>query len=139
MQSNEARFGGVTQFLAYGETLDPELSNLQIFTAGLGFRPAAGTFVDLVYHHYRLNEIATEIRGSALTAEMNQIDSRLSKDVGNALDIVLGFRNLFGVRGLGFEVRGGFFFPGDAFLRDDGGGVFRDADKGVSALAVIFY
>ena len=138
LQSNETRFGGVTQFLAYGETLDPELSNLNIFTAGLGLRPAAGVFIDIVYHHYRLNEFATEVRGSAITAQMNQIDSQLSKDVGDALDIVLGFRNLFGVRGLGFEVRGGWFFPGDAFRRDEGG-VIKDADKGVSALVVIFY
>ncbi len=138
LQSNEARFGGATQFLAYGETLDPELSNLNIFTVGLGFRPAASVFVDLVYHHYRLNAVADEIRGSALTAQMNQVESRLSKDVGSGLDIILGFRNLFGVRGLGVDLRAGLFFPGDAFLRDDGG-VFSDADIGVSALAVIFY
>ncbi|MBE9552093.1 MAG: alginate export family protein, partial [Proteobacteria bacterium] len=138
LQSNEDRFGGVTQFLVYGETLDPELSNINIYTAGLGLRPAAGAFLDIVYHHYRLNEIATELRGSAITAQMNQIGSQLSKDVGDALDIVLGFRNLFGVRGLGFEVRGGLFFPGDAFRRDEGG-VVKDADMGITGLAVIFY
>ncbi len=138
LQSNEARFGGVTELLAYGETLDPELSNLNIFTAGLGFRPAAGIFVDLVYHRYWLNKFAKEVRGSPITAQMNQIDSQLSKDVGDALDIVLGFRNLFGVRGLGVETRVGLFYPGDAFLRDDGG-VFSGADKGVSVLFVIFF
>jgi alginate production protein len=137
LQSNEDRFGGVTQFLVYGETLDPELSNLNIYTAGLGLRPAGGAFVDLVYHHYRLNEIATEVRGSPITARMNQIGSQLSKDVGDAFDIVLGFRNLFDVRGLGFEVRGGMFFPGDAFRRDEGG-VIKDADMGVTALVVMF-
>src|SRR3990170_6062553 len=40
LQSNEARFSGVTQFKAYGEVLDPELTNLRIFTAGGGFRAA---------------------------------------------------------------------------------------------------
>lgn len=139
LQSNEARFGGPTQFLAYGEALDPELSNLKIFTAGLGFRPATGVFVDLVYHRYRLNTFAAEVRGSALTAQTNQVESRLSKDVGSALDIILGFRNLFGVRGLGVDLRAGLFFPGDAFLRDGGGGVFHDADKGISILVAIFY
>ncbi len=139
LQSNEARFGGVTQFVTYGETLDPELTNIQIYTAGLGFRPAPNAFVDLVYHHYRLNEIdpnTSEVFGSAITAQL----SGLSKDLGNALDIILGFRNLFGVRGLGVELRAGLFFPGDAFRRDnDGNGILNKADMGISALAVVFY
>ena len=139
LQSNEARFGGVTQFVTYGETLDPELTNIQIYTAGLGFRPAPNAFVDLVYHHYRLNEIdpnTSEVFGSAITAQL----SGLSKDLGNALDVILGFRNLFGVRGLGVELRAGLFFPGDAFRRDnDGNGILNKADMGISALAVVFY
>ncbi len=139
MQSNEARFGGVTYFQAYGDALVPELSNLKIFTAGVGLRPAENVFVDLVYHYYRFNAFGGEVRGSNLTALTNRVDSRLSKDVGSALDIVLGFRQLFGVSGLGFDLRAGLFFPGDAFLRDDGGGVFRDADKGISILGAIFY
>lgn len=138
MQTNEAKFGGVTQFKVYGETLDPELSNLKIFTAGIGLRPAASIFVELVYHHYRLNAVADEIRGSALTAQMNQVGSRLSKDVGSGLDIILGFRNLFGVRGLALDARAGLFFPGDAFVRERDS-VVRNADKGISFIAKFFY
>ena len=139
LQSNEARFGGVTQFKAYGETIDPELSNVKILTAGVGFRPAPTMFVDLVYHRYALKAIADQIRNWALTAQMNQDDAALSRDVGEELDIILGFRNLFGVKRLGFEARAGVFFPGKAFRNEVTGNpnAFQRPDKAVSFLAVI--
>lgn len=142
LQSNETRFGGVTQFKRYGEAFDPELSNLKILTAGFGFRPAPNVHVDLVYHRYRLGKIGNDLRGSALTALINQDDTQLSRDVGNAFDIVLGFRNLFGVRRLGFELRAGAFFPGKAYRIEEGspdGPTFRPADKSISALAVFIW
>lgn len=140
LQSNEGKFGGIPKLKYYGEALDPELSNLQILTAGLGFRPAPNVSVDLVYHHYRLNKIADEIRNSALTAQMNQDDTRLSKDAGRGLDIVLGFRNLFGVRRLGLDLRAGLFFPGKAFRNEDPvTGAFRKANKSISFLAKIWF
>ena len=143
LQSNEAKFAGVSQFLVYGEVLDPELSNVGILTAGLGFRPAPNVTVDLVYHRYRLDRIADEIRNSALTAQMNQDDANLSRDMGSAFDIVLGFRNLFGVRRLGLDVRVGWFFPGKKAFRIEEGDpdnpVFRRADQGNSVVAKIWY
>lgn len=143
LESNEWRFANVSKFKYYGETLDPQLSNLQIFTAGFGFRPAPTVFVDLVYHHYRLDAIADQIRNSALTAQMNQDDTQLSKDVGDAFDVVLGFRNLFGVRRLGLDLRAGWFFPGKAFRndlsRDPDNPIFVGADKGFSVLAKFWY
>jgi alginate production protein len=142
LQSNEARFGGLTQFKAYGETFDPELSNLKIFTLGFGFQPASNAYVDLVYHKYRLDKIGNDLRSSALTALINQDDTRLSKRVGSEIDVILGFRNLFGLKRLGFEVRAGWFFPGDAYRVEEGdpnNPTFRKADKGVSVLAVFIY
>ena len=142
LQSNEAKFAGVSEFKIYGEALDPELSNLKIFTVGFGFRPAPNFSIDFVYHRYRLDEIAEEIRNSALTAQMNQVDTRLSKDLGTAFDIVLGFRNLFGVRRLGLDLRTGWFFPGKAFLRDEGdegNPNIRDADKGFTIVAKFWW
>jgi alginate production protein len=120
LQSNEGRFAGVVKFKYYGEVLDPELSNIQILTAAFGFRPAANVYVDLVWHRYQLNKLADEIRNWQLTAQMSQVDTHLSKDVGNALDVIIGFRRLFGVQKLGLDVRVGFFFPGKAFLRNEG-------------------
>ncbi len=142
LQSNEGRFGGVTQFKYYGEALDPEVSNLEILTAGIGFRLLPNVFVDLVYHRYRLNRIGEELRGSPITALMNQGDTPPSKDVGTEFDVILGFRNLFGLRRFGFEVRAGWFFPGSAFLRNDGTAtnpIIRKPDNAVSVLAVIIF
>lgn len=136
LQSNEVKAAGVSKFKYYGETLDPELSNLQVATAGLGFRPMQSVYVDIFYHRYRLNAIADQIRNWALTAQMNQDVTQLSKDVGSAFDVVIGFRNVFGVRRLGIDVRAGWFFPGKAFRNEiaPGSGTFQAADKGVSAI-----
>lgn len=140
LQSNETRFGGLTQFKRYGEVLDPELSNVEILTAGVGFRLAPTVFVDVVYHRYRMKVIADQIRNWALTAQMNQDDTSLSRDVGKEVDIIVGWRNLFGVKRLGFEVRAGGFSPGRAFRNEvSDAGAFRPADKAVSLLAVIIY
>jgi alginate production protein len=139
LQSNEAKFAGVSEFLVYGEALDPELSNLEILTVGLGFRPAPNISTDFVFHRYQLDELAEELRNSALTALMNQDDTQLSKDVGSGFDIVIGWRNLFGVRRLGLDVRAGWFFPGKAFQIEEEGGSFRKADKGISMIAKLWW
>jgi alginate export protein len=142
LQSNESRFAGIAKFRRYGEVLDPELSNLRIITAGLGFRPAANFSVDLIYHRYWLNEIATDLRGMALTAQMNQVEGGSSRDVGRELDIVVGVRNLFGVRRLGVDLRVGWFFPGDAFLLNEGTPAspsVRSADNSFKARARLWW
>jgi alginate production protein len=139
LQSNETRFAGVSDFKIYGEALDPELSNLRIFTLGLGARPMRDVSVDFVYHRYWLSEIAEEIRNSPITALMNQIDTQLSRDVGDGLDIVLGIRNLFGVRRLGVDFRAGWFFPGKAFRTEKDGGGSRAADNGLAMLVKFWW
>lgn len=139
LQSNEAKFAGVSEFKVYGEALDPELSNLKILTAGLGFRPTYSVSVDFVYHHYWLDEFADELRNSAITAQMNQDTTQRSKDVGSAFDVVLGVRNLFGLRRLGMDLRAGLFFPSKAFRVEQDNGDFRSADKGISVLAKFWW
>lgn len=143
LQSNEIRLGGIPKFKVYGEALDPELSNLHILTLGVGFRPAPLMSVELVAHAYRLNKVAEQLRNSALTAEMNQLDTLApSKDVGRALDVVIGFRSLFGVKRLGLDLRAGWFFPGKAFRRnegDDDNPVIRDAKKGLAVVGKLWW
>ena len=121
LQSNEMRFDGLAKFKLYGEAVDPELTNLQILTVGLGARPMANLSVDLVYHRYRLNRVGTDLRNSALTALMNQVSGMPRKDVGSELDVIIGARSLFGLRRLGVDLRTGWFFPGDAFLQKSSG------------------
>jgi alginate production protein len=142
LQSNEIKLGGIPKFKIYGEVLDPELSNLEIVTLGLGIRPAPDVSLELVYHRYRLDKLADAIRTSALTAVMNQDDTQLSKYVGRELDIVLGFRNVFGIRRLGVDVRAGRFYPGKAFRIEEGDPAdptFRPADKGYAVVAKIWW
>jgi len=142
LQSDERRFAGVTQFLVFGEGLQPDLSNIKITTIGVGIRPDPQLSLDLVWHSYRLHKTGT-LRGSALTAEANQVDAAPSKDLGKGLDFVLGARNLFGVRRLGMDLRVGIFYPGSAYSRDVGtdpdNPVMRRADNSISAIFIIWW
>jgi alginate production protein len=146
LQSNEARYAGVSKFKTYGEVLDPELSNLNIYTAALGFQPAPGITADLVFHRYRLDRLVlnSDIRNSPITAQVNDTDvaGRVSKDIGKEVDIVLGFRQLFGIRRLGLDLRMGVLFPGKAFLRNDGNArnpILRNGDKSYALVAKFWY
>lgn len=139
LQSNEQKFAGLSEFRYYGEALDPELSNLHILTLGVGFRPIRDTSVDLVYHRYWLDEPAEELRGTALTAEMNQDPSRRSDDLGHGLDLVIGFRNVFGIQRMGIDLRAGLFFPGDAFRNERGEDTFVGADTAAAVVAKFWF
>jgi alginate production protein len=142
LQSNEARFANVTKFKYYGETLEPELSNIKIFTLGVGVRPAQNVFVDVVYHIYRLDRLADEVAGSPITAQMSQFDPLLSKEIGKGLDLVIGLRQVFGLRRFGIDLRFGWFFPGKAFIRNDGDDenpVLRNADNGFTFVAKFWW
>ena len=142
LQSNEHRYGGIAMFNIYGEVLAPELSNLKVNSVGIGFRPVATASLDFIYHYYRLHEISDENRNWLLTGLMNQVPGRESRDVGKALDVVLGLRNMFGIRRLGVDLRMGWFQPGAAFLRNDGtrrNPNLQTPDHAVAVVAKFFF
>lgn len=142
LHSNEWKFAGIPQFKVYGEGLDPDLTNLQIFTAGVGFYPAPRVSVDLVYHRYRTDKIVDEVRNGQITAQMAQVDTHLSKDVGQGVDVIIGVRNLFGIRRLGLDLRMGWFYPGKAYLRNEGTEDrpdIRRANKAVGVTAKLWW
>ncbi len=85
LHANEAGFGGVERFVHYGALLDPELSNLGVVTAGVGIALFRSSSLDLVWHHYRLVELATELRDARFDAEL----TGRHRDVGQGLDLVL--------------------------------------------------
>ena len=85
LQENEAGFGGVERFNSYGLLLQPELSNLGIVTLGAGIALFRSSSLDLVYHHYRLDEPAEDLRDSLLQA---QLDGR-HRELGHGVDLVL--------------------------------------------------
>jgi hypothetical protein len=85
LQDNEAGFGGVERFDAYGLLLQPELSNLNIVTVGCGLSLFESSSVDLVYHYYRLHEPAEELFESELQFQLDDAH----REVGHGLDLVL--------------------------------------------------
>ena len=109
LQANEGDFGGSTNFKYYGEVLDPELSNLAIFTVGLGIRPREWFSVDLVYHYYLQVVASPTLRDAGITAE----PSGRSRRLGSELDLIVGLVDL----GQRVDIKAvlGYFIPGAAF------------------------
>ena len=87
---------------------DPDLSNLKIFTAGLGVRPSRRTSIDLVYHTYRQHELNDDQRSIDVDLDPNG----LSHDLGQEVDLVIGSRE---IPDLTIELTLGYFMPGKAF------------------------
>jgi len=108
IQENRFQYGGVSRFKYYGESLNPELSNVGIATAAVGFKPDTLSSVDLVVHHYELAQAANGLIASRLDRQ----PTGLSRNVGNAVDLVAGYRDRTAVE---FEFFGGWFMPGPAF------------------------
>lgn len=114
LQGNEAELGGVSSLKFYGEAFDPELSNMSIFTAGLGAEPLDGVSLDLLYHYYRQDEASDELRDAAVEADPGGRD----QDLGHEIDLVVGIEEILGIEPLeDLEFRGflGYFMPGKAF------------------------
>ncbi|MGK2942922.1 MAG: alginate export family protein [Immundisolibacter sp.] len=89
LQGDKARFGGVDRFRYYGELLNPELSNLHIPTAAVGFSFWDASSVEFLYHHYRQVHAADFLRNGRVRSGP---DGR-STDIGQEFDIVLGLED----------------------------------------------
>ena len=110
LQGNESDFNGAADFLYYGQLFDPELSNMSIFTAGVGLNPTEETSsIDLVYHYYIQTEASDSIADSGIDADP---DGR-HKSLGSEVDLVLGYENED--NGFAAAVVLGYFIPGNAF------------------------
>ena len=112
LHSNEPGLGGVRRFRQYGLLLDPELSNLSVLTIGVGCSLLASSSVDLVYHHYRLQEPAESLRSARIDTTLNGRD----RDLGQAFDLVFAFEEW---KRLEVEVSGSLFQAGAAFGVDE--------------------
>jgi hypothetical protein len=108
LQRNNDRFNGVAGFRYYGTLFRPELSNMEIWTAGVGVKPGAETSVDLLFHAYRQDVPFPLIRNSRLRYEPNGLDT----DLGVGVDLVIGLEDW---RPWEFEIDLGWFDPGAAF------------------------
>ncbi len=108
IQENKARLFGLTRYNYYGEAFDPELSNMRIMTAVVGFQPQTDLSIDIVYHDYSQHVADDDLFDSDLDMDPDG-DHR---DLGRELDLVAGMR-------VGKDTRIKFvlgaFFPGNAF------------------------
>ncbi len=109
--NNEKMFG-VASFRYYGELFDPELSNLEVATVGVGCRPRENTSIDIVFHRYHQHRRSTTLRDSSLRAS----PGGTSRDLGSEIDIIVGVDDLWDHCDLEFDF--GYFMPGDAFTAD---------------------
>lgn len=107
---NVDRFGGVTSLKYYGAVLSPELSNIKIFTFGVGIRPSKKSSVDIVYHKYQQQFTDDDIKGNSL---MNEPTSNTSTDIGWGADLVVSFPKL--LEHIRTRLVVGMFDAGDAF------------------------
>jgi len=85
LQGNEDKFRSVDRFPYYGALLEPELSNLEILTLGVGFPFLKNSSIDVVYHNYRQVEPADFLRDSRLRADPEGENT----DIGKELDLVV--------------------------------------------------
>ncbi len=131
LEGNAAKFGGVTRIKYYGETFDPELRNLHVLTAGVGFRPTRRSSIDFVYHIYRQDEFSDRTRGSPIDLDPNEDPARMSKSLGSEFDIVVGYKDV--IPDVDIEFVFGYFFAGDAFRVEVATDVFQDADDAIFA------
>jgi len=108
LQLDRDRFRGVDRFPYYGALLRPELSNLQVVTAAVGFRFLPDSSIELLYHVYRQVEPAPVVRGSHLDIDPGGKHA----DIGQEWDAVLGLREWEHVD---LQLIGALFRSGSAF------------------------
>ena len=113
LQDDNDKFRGVASLRYYGELFDPELSNLRIWSAGLGFRLLRESSFDLVYHRYSQAHRADFLRDAGLRRRPSGRD----RDIGQELDAILAIEEW-----QSFEIKlvGGVFWAGEAFEPDAG-------------------
>lgn len=107
IHDNNDKFNGVDSFRYYGELLRPQLSNLSISTASIGYPIGKSSSIEVLYHRY--NQIdANENLDSRLRIKPNG----QQKYIGEEIDIVLGLEEW---EQLELEFVGAAFRAGDAF------------------------
>jgi alginate production protein len=105
LEDNTARFFGLKRFAYYGAVLDPELSNIEIVTAGSGFTPFRRASIDVVYHQYRQRHLRRSLPSNALEAT----GTGTSTEIGQELDLIISVQQF---RPIDFSIVTGIFWPG---------------------------
>lgn len=88
LEDNTARMGGLRRLTYYGELFDPELSNLRVWTSGVGLRPARSIGIDIVAHRYLQSVLDDSLRSDAFDRDATETSPLL----GHELDTAVTFR-----------------------------------------------
>jgi hypothetical protein len=86
--SNEGRLSGVEYFDYYGELVEPELSNLHVWTVCLGFELGRSSSIVFVHHSYVQVHAAPILRDANLAVD----PMGRRRGIGHAWDVVLGLQ-----------------------------------------------
>ena len=112
LHDNSYKFNGNTKFKYYGEVFDPELSNMMIWTVGLGIKPKKNTSIDLIYHYYAQVEKSDDLRDVGIDPDPTGDD----KSLGHAVDLIMGASVGENIK---LSFTSGVFIPGKAFAKDE--------------------
>lgn len=93
-QDNVVVFNGQSSVYSYGSLLDPELSNLKIFTLGFGVYPTENISVDFIYHSYKQEFADNDVKGSDLLDPPARPNGA-SLEIGSGFDIITAFPTYF--------------------------------------------
>lgn len=106
--NNDAAFGGVEYFNYYGELLEPELSNLNVWTVALAFEFWRRSSLVLVHHSYLQAHAAPILRDADLLVD----PTGRRRAIGHAWDVVLGLQEWDRVE---IDLIGSLFRAGPAY------------------------
>lgn len=87
LHGNSADIGSASELSSYGLALDPELSNLQVRTAGVTFPLMSSSYLSFMYHNYQQVNATTELGDASLDLTLTGV----SRDIGQALDVVAAY------------------------------------------------
>ena len=83
--NNKGRIPGNNRYRIYGEFLQPELSNLQLFSVSAGRKLNQNIWLHGIYYHYRQLQADTQLQASSLSISPNGKD----KEIGSEIDVLL--------------------------------------------------
>ncbi|WP_417529628.1 alginate export family protein [Marinobacter lipolyticus] len=118
LESNRSSFTGTrSQVHRFGEAIQPEWSNLKVFTFYTALSDRDAWDANLLYHRYWLSDEMGTVRSDLVEPGF----TGASDDLGQSVDLVLGYYgDSASTSWAAFDVRlrGGVFMPGDAYGDD---------------------
>lgn len=108
LQGNEMDFGGNTGIRYYGEVFRPELSNLHIYSLGVGFPVLDNSAISVLLHKYKQAVVNRNLRDNGL--DMKPVGNHA--DIGTEIDLILSLKEWSDIE---IELIAGLFSAGKAF------------------------